>query len=137
MGFLSSRKSSNLHYQGKDRCDFGRASRGTLPVSDKCLGRGCSLSSSYTWCGNKLHTCSSWCVKKKRDVVTPFPYFNMSLWSMMGAALAVLPFLSYLYFSPETHGKAESLPQALQLQVSSNHTGLLGQWPMILGLTAH
>lgn len=70
-------------------------------------------------------------------MVTPFPYFNMSLWSMMVAALAVLPFISYLYFSPETHGKAESLPQALQLQVSSNHTGLLGQWPMILGLTAH
>lgn len=45
--------------------------------------------------------------RKKRDVVTPFPYFNVPPRVTLGAALAVLPFLSHLYFGHETTAKAE------------------------------
>jgi len=50
-------------------------------------------------------------------VVIPFLYSSISLQGMLGAALAILPFLSHLCSSRETHTKAEKPAPGLTVVV--------------------
>lgn len=119
IGFLSS-IDNNL--QVKEKCDFVRATGHTVFVSYSALG-----GSVHNWIhilGVVVSFTLALTSVQKRERWSFLVLTSTCLWGTLRAALAGLLFPYHQYISPETHTKAEGLPQVLQMQLGSNHTCL-------------